>query len=909
MIPCDSQQEADLSQSLASKKMRMTLACVRCRSKKVKCDTAHPSCDRCSQAKVSCSYEGTSTQVDLFNIVKLNDIVDTLQQRVHSLESTIGDIHHKTQSVTHHLNGKDPAATTTQQHITTVSRSLLTLNDKHHHTHKWTLSLTPTGLRIDTNIATPPNLYEILLSGISQLDLDQDDTLATDDPTTCLNCDPLPKGGHKDRHHQQSGDSTLTDIDNTIWITRKTPLWRSKITSFPLYNAWSPNCSPKEHDHVSSDSHTCQTKTHHHHKETQPHTTSMFILDSMINIYNECFIGLPDTDSEGTIGERYHQGKLDALLANAIFAWSARHGAIYHNLFPGQDPNNVGECYFDAAKDLLKDRFMIPTMDTLHSLVVLYIYAIGRPPTTPPLKEKDDQPSQQKQHQGSVESEAYVFLGLAIRMCLALNLHIEQGGDRKNNLQGPNGDCKRVIMQMERYRRFFWLLYFLETLCALHSDRPFSLPSEDQITVAHPDLLDSEVGERRWRAEYMIKRFLITRIYRNIIQRTAQDQLLLSSISELDASLCQWYDQLPPHLQYKKGDHRRRNWQSNSFREQACVKLNFEYHFQRCQLYAVFMNFQQNDENSSGDGNDGDSTMDRKAREICLHSATIMAELMTCWKQLQQRWCHFSLESMMMAVNVFEIMMKDKDHVELARTHLNIMLDILLGSPIQHHRYVKLVIDRIHRLVYTTTSNNNNQTTGMETTLTFDDEGRQTYFNNNNNNRDRYEPSYRQHQHYHFQQTQQPMDFYNSTFRMQKLDGMIGTNLSDLPFSDFLYNPIMEIPSPFGPYTTATNTTIQPVTSQTDTYPPVTYSTLSVPSLSLSSIPHPPASMLSFASPETTSPSKKLPTNMAPYQQQQDLQPENDNSAASLWITLHQPTYPASNQQDSFDYSTIQQPH
>ncbi|KAI9316405.1 hypothetical protein BX666DRAFT_1950302 [Dichotomocladium elegans] len=35
----------------ASKKIRMTMACERCRSKKVKCDFTHPSCSRCQQAK------------------------------------------------------------------------------------------------------------------------------------------------------------------------------------------------------------------------------------------------------------------------------------------------------------------------------------------------------------------------------------------------------------------------------------------------------------------------------------------------------------------------------------------------------------------------------------------------------------------------------------------------------------------------------------------------------------------------------------------------------------------------------------------------------------------------------------------------------------------------------------------
>lgn len=818
---------------------------------------------------------------------------------------------------TDNLNVKDPAATTTDHQISTVSTSTLTPNT--HSAHEWTLSLTPTGLRIDTNIATPPNLYKILLSGISQLDLDQDDTSYSGDSSGCLTCAsgaPLP-----DLHQQPA------------IVTRKAPLWRSNFTSFPLYNAWPPNSSPKSHGHLlttperpHNSHHTCHDQhSHHRHHHRQRHylshatpstssSRSMFILDDMIDIYNECFLGLPDTDYEGTIGERYHQGRLDPLLANAIFAWSARHGAIYHNLFPGQDPNDVGECYFDAAKELLKDRFMIPTMDTLHSILVMYIYAIGRPP--------DDSDNNQQQHQRSVESEAYIFLGLAIRMCLELKLHTEQEGTSE-------GKTSRRMMQMERYRRFFWALYFLETLCALHSDRPFSLPSEDQITVTYPELLDNELGERRWRAEYMIKRFRITRIYRNIIQRTAQDKLLISSISELDASLCQWYDQLPPHLQYSQGDHLRRDWRSNSFREQACIKLNFEYHFQRSQLYAVFMKSQQQSDAADDDGDAlaAASTMERMAKAVCLTSATMTAELMTCWKQLRQRWCHFSLESMMMAVNVFAIMMKDVDHLEQARAHLTIMLDILLGSPIQHHRYVKLVISRIQQLVYTTTSTNDAMVNSNDGSIIFSGTTDSTLQDQPSQQNGYRQPIYldnqsRYEQQYEASGRHQSLDIYSS---MQKSSGMIGTSLSDLPFSDFLYNPVMEIPSPFGPYTTATNTTIQqqPMSS---TYPPQP-PTHTVSSSSLSSlIPSQPTSMLSMndttviesANPNTTSSSslspssrssssispRKGPTTLAPTAYQQDLHP--DYSAASLWITLHQPA--DSSQLDSFDYTALQQP-
>lgn len=673
----------------------------------------------------SCSYEGSSTQVDLFNIVKLNDIVGTLQERVQSLESTLNDIHQTTRKVTDDLGGKDLA---NQQTI--IGQSASPENEhKNPQRHQWTLSVTPTGLRIDTNIINPPNLYDILLSGISQLDLSQGTTMVDESSES----DPLLPTDKSAMYHVSKQQQQLS-----IMVTRKAPLWRSKCGTFPLYSTWSSNNSSKNsHQHSVPENELHNNHPRHH---SLYNTSTPPVLDTMIEIYNECFLCLPETGYEGTIDERYHRGTLDPLLANAIFAWSARHGAIYHDLFAGQDPNEVGECYFTVAKDLLKDRFMIPSMDTLHGLLMLYIYATGRPskPT------QHDTAQHREQTVNSVESEAYIFLGLAIRMCLDLKFHEEE-------TCSSNSDNNTSTIVQERYRRFFWVLYFLETLCSLHSDRPFSLPTEDQMTVAYPDMVGDERGERRWRTEFMMKRFRITKIYRDIIQRTAHERLLLSSITELDTSLCEWYDQLPSHLKYSQGDHLQPKWASTSFREQACLKLNFEYQFQRCQLYAVFLKLHPDKAmDNDGDQQDTSSTLERKAKEVCLTATTLTIELMQCWNQMQQRWCHFSLDPLMMAVNIFEVLLNDVQVADEVRARLTCMLAILQASPIQHHRYVVLLMARIRQL------------TGRRST---DDESL----------------------------LQPNVDFYNG-LRFPRPDGTMEVDFCDLPFSDFLYNPVMDSP-------------------------------------------------------------------------------------------------------------------
>ncbi|KAI8340935.1 hypothetical protein BC941DRAFT_418613 [Chlamydoabsidia padenii] len=903
MTISDDPQADPTKSSVAFKKMRMTLACVRCRFLPVtnplffylpivRCDYAHPSCTRCSQAKASCSYEGSSTQVDLFNIVKLNDIVGTLQQRVQSLESTLGDIHHTTQTATDNLNGKDPAEMTTTPPtaaITTLTHSSTSSTAKLHNQHQWSLSLTPTGLRIDTNFVSLPNLYDILLSGISQLDMEQEPTVADEAGNSSIKFSPSTFDRPQPLDQQIRQQQQLS-----IMVTRKSPLWRSKCATFPLYSSWSSINSSKGYDQTSPPSTDDIHHGDHHSHKRNIMTTS--VLDTMIDIYNECFLCLPETGHDGTIGDRYHQGTLDPLLANAIFAWSARHGAIYHDLFTGQDPNEVGECYFAVAKDLLKDRFMIPTMDTLHGLLMLYVYATGRPS-----KSNGQQSRKDSNNNNAMESEAYIFLGLAIRMCMDLKLHKENpatldGCSNNDNLM-QDGSSNRRMLQ-ERHRRFFWVLYFLETLCSLHSDRPFSLPCEDQITVAYPDMLGDELGERRWRTEFMMKRFRITRIYRDIIQRTAHERLLLSTISELDASLCEWYEQLPSHLQYNQGDHLQPRWTSTSFREQACLKLNFEYQFQRCQLYAVFLKQQQqqqdnglkstdlcngDDDGDDGQGNIASSAIELKAKEVCLTATTLTIELMQCWNQLQQRWCHFSLDPLMMTVNIFEILVKDENYVDLVKDRLATMFNILQASPIHHHRYVVLLMARIRQLVQPT-----HKTDDEPLVKTTHGQPPRVELEN------RAEQQYNQHIQHHYDQQlqsygssyQQSVDFYNGS-RFQKLDGMMDIDFCDLPFSDFLYNPVMETTSHIGSY----NTDGIETTPSAFCLPNATPTTTGL-SISAST------SRESFTD-TTPPPSKRISPPLTAHPPSH--QSKFSTLESPLWTTLHQSAY-VSNELVDFEY-------
>lgn len=504
---------------------------------------------------------------------------------------------------------------------TNIMNDLMTTSNS-----QWQLSLTPKGLRIDTNIVSLHALYDILLSGVSRFDL------------TGNNC----IHDHNLETSSQSSSSTTTESSrpDTATILKKKPLWRSRLKTFPLYSSWE-----------SENKHHTESKT----EIVQDEGT----LRKLVKIFCGCFLCLPCPDPTNSIYSRYNSGTLDPLLANAVFAWTARHAAIYHDLFPGKDPNQVGKPFFLKAKELIKERFMQTSIDTMHSLIIMYIYAIGIP----------------SEHKAEVESEAYIYLGLAIRMCLDLKMHQESKSTNP--------------YEQEQHRRYFWVTYFLETLGSIHSDKPFSLPPKIMITVNFPTILDHEsTGEAKYRVEFMIQRFKATRIYRSIIYKTAEEKPLLSQISAIDKELDFWYTALPPYLKYETGDLYKRKWDSTSFREQSCIKLNFEYNFQLCQLYGLFY---------SKSSSEQPSTIDVLARDVCLKAARNTVELLECWVQLKQRWCHFSLENLMITTIVYGNILSqpnDPEH-ELAKKNLEKMAKILLSAPVRHHKYVLTLVNRI----------------------------------------------------------------------------------------------------------------------------------------------------------------------------------------------------------------------
>ncbi|CEP10462.1 hypothetical protein [Parasitella parasitica] len=647
-----------------------------------------------------CSYDGSATQVDLFNLTKLNETVDILQKRVQSIESDIKDVCSNTQYVANEVRmtrvagwnhssekitdvnsneqqhereyTRSPANTIARNSRTNGSNNLLATSNA-----QWSLSLTPKGLRIDTNIASLHDLYDILLSGVSQFDL-SNSACMHESISNATNSPPRSSGLTSCKLPESPRPETAT-------VVRKKPLWRTRLKIFPLYSSWEPHGKksnldgPLKSGSTESSSVEISTST-----SLLSESISKETLHHMLSIFCECFLCFPCPEPQQSVLTRFENETLDPLLANAVFAWTARHAAIYHNLFPGKDPNQVGQGFFLKAKSLVKDCFTKASIDTMQSLLIMYIYAIGIP----------------SERKAEVESEAYMYLGVAIRMCLDFKMDSESSS--------PNPFDK------ERNRRFYWVLHFLETLGSVHSDKPFALPSRNNETVQYPTLMEHEKsGEIRYRVKFIIERFKITHIYRKIIDKTTKETPLLSQISAIDKELQNWKAALPSYLQYETGDIHRKRWDSTSFRDQACIKLNFEYNFQLCQLYGLFFSKSGADENNNVANLQQPSAVEVLSREICLKAAGNTVELLECWAQLKQLWCHFSLENLMMTTMIYgnSLTQANGGEREIATKNLEKIAKILLNSPVRHHKYVLTLVGKI-RFMFKEILNTNLQLDG-----------------------------------------------------------------------------------------------------------------------------------------------------------------------------------------------------
>ncbi|RUS17335.1 hypothetical protein BC937DRAFT_90105, partial [Endogone sp. FLAS-F59071] len=434
--------------------------------------------------------------------------------------------------------------------------------------HDWDVSLTQRGIRIDTNIASIPDLYNILLKGVSMLRIDS-------------NFPPKSRGSFdSDLPASLPSSSTDPGAESAVVVCNY-PFWIPPTLSFPLYNPWESESilptGPEE--------------------QLPPE-----LIDSLIDCFFSCILALQLPDKQDFMAQ-YRSKTLDPLVLNASLSWAARHAAIYHNMFPGKDPNVVGEQFFTRAKKLLRDRVFLSKPTTIHALLIMYLYQVGKMGPT-----RDE-----------TQSEAYLYLGMANRMILDQKMHL------------PKRELDEVTQEL--FRRFFWVGYFLELLASAHMDKPSVIPEREVIRIPGCQPMAHEDEEAQLKVEFCFHRHRLALIYRDVSLNLTRKEPLLSAVSSLDRRLNTWYNELPSYFRWQFNSQR--DFHTHSFREQGCLKLVTDYHFCQLQLYRPFL----------AKPREPPSTIAILSHDKCVKSATAISSILVFYTHLKTEWCHFTVDS------------------------------------------------------------------------------------------------------------------------------------------------------------------------------------------------------------------------------------------------------------------------
>jgi proline utilization trans-activator len=143
---------------------------------------------------------------------------------------------------------------------------------------------------------------------------------------------------------------------------------------------------------------------------------------------------------------------------------------------------------------------------------------------------------------------AYLYMGMALRMAIALGLHQDVDGGDDSGDDAENGYVR------ERRRRLWWSTYSLERMLCVTSGHPISI-RDDDIDVALPTALPGEnpqlaAAQRHYTMLSRIQGRIGQEIYRKRRSHGASTSdtssaSLLPSIQAIMQSLVEWFAQLP----------------------------------------------------------------------------------------------------------------------------------------------------------------------------------------------------------------------------------------------------------------------------------------------------------------------------------------------------------------------------
>lgn len=526
----------------------------------------------------------------------------------------------------------------------------------------WKLSLSPSGLRIDTNIASVADLYRILLNGISQLNINNDSTTSLFNPES------------PSFNNNSSRDSSSTSSNMRRQQQQQQHLHQSKSSTTGVGAAGRRNgggSSGGGANYLDTSNNSGMIESEKggrlwevddnearkilQEKKSGDDTLPKDVLDKLMHsCYHTCFLAYQIVDKDAFIHQYMSDEGLDPLLTNSINAWVSKHGCIYHHANGGSSGNTtMGEVYFKNARQLLKKCFDISSPTTIHALLNLYMYQLS----------------------SERSSLAYLYIGLAIRMAQDLKFH------KKEHMSAD-------LNQRETNKRLWWSAYWLDLCAALESNRPTMVDDKD-CDLDYPVRLEHEDDETGYRIHFAVYSIKLMRIRKDITKHLPSEQSgqsLLSAISRLENALTNWMAELPQELHFD--DHSTVFQTTGSFRDEACLILNIQYQTTWIMLHKFFLPKQ-------------DQTATPVALlslNICTKSANLITRMLTFYSE-NLNWCQFfyAMDGIIASVTIHQVnaLSSEKEVSYLAQRNLIITASVLKNSPLMYMVKVCEIIESI----------------------------------------------------------------------------------------------------------------------------------------------------------------------------------------------------------------------
>ncbi|KAI9314717.1 fungal-specific transcription factor domain-containing protein [Dichotomocladium elegans] len=503
--------------SFGSKRQRVSRACDLCRRKKIKCDGGSPICSNCQAFSLECSYKDTTKKRG-----PPKGYIEAVESRLQKLESYLRDVAKdsddpKARMLLEELNS--PLETPTGEII--KSRPIR----RNNHLSGLSGTLSPTQNESPMSLSqicfadSPPRSGSA--SGGGGGDIGGESTVPSspdspeDDSTGQLSM-------------EENGQVRYLGKSSGYYLLQKSRTYQNGAFHF---TGWGHKLSaPERRIAKPLDPYELPPKDLSHH---------------LLNIYFEYFYpSLPLFYKKRlTSSLSSPLEPISPLLLNAIYAVASRVSPDPRVRSDLAAPDTAGEIFFERAKCLLDDYYDVPRISTVQALLLLSMH----------------------QHGTMKYVRGWLYSGMAFRMAQDLGLH-------------RNCDHWNVPPdERERRKRVFWCCFIIDRLTSAIYGRTSTFEERD-CDVPFPSVDDDlEEGEEQQRQHQaaspdahqkprILETFvhfikicdILGHVLRNVYYAKARHHAsshhLEHVLAGLNRELTNWYNRLPPSLQYRLPD-------------------------------------------------------------------------------------------------------------------------------------------------------------------------------------------------------------------------------------------------------------------------------------------------------------------------------------------------------------------